>query len=138
MWDKKDEWWKKGNGHLVVVKRHSIQPSNYINDISDGLNRWAVYAYIYPDHPMFSQFDKNGPMYQEAANLLPLHGGPSYFEAHEHDGKVTSYQIGADYNHLHDNRFTHIDTPEDVGGIGHFEVFIDAENLFEFLQNFKQ
>jgi hypothetical protein len=46
-----------------------------------------------------------------------------------YEGKVTSAKVGADYHHLHDDRFTHYATASDA-----YEVFGDADELFEQLQ----
>ena len=125
-WEHKEEWWKKGKEYLVVVRRHrAVVPDKF----NLGHHRWAVYAYIYPDHPLFGNFQ--GPeMFQPAANSLPLHCGPSLLTWHyKDDGKATSVQIGADYSHLHDEHFAFCETPEDAS-----EVFTDAENLFSHLE----
>lgn len=125
-WDHKDVWRRRGNDFLVEVTRHSVTTSEI--DPYDGPNRWAVYAYIYPKHPHFAAFD--GPrMWQDASAQLHLHGGCSLLEYPMYEGKVTSAKVGADYHHLHDDRFTHYSTPEEA-----YEVFADAEELFEQLQ----
>jgi hypothetical protein len=122
-WDHKDAWRKRGQDFMVEVTRH-----NGTEDISEGPHRWAVYAYIYPKHPHFAEFD--GPhMWQLAATCLPLHGYPSYLEYPMYEGKVTSVKVGADYHHLHDYHFTHYATPNEAR-----EVFDDAQALFDWLQ----
>lgn len=124
-WKYKEEWKKEGKNFVIIVSRHE---SEVVFD--RGKYRWCIYAYIYPKHPRFNLIDKNGPMYQPACDDLPLHGGPSYFQSHlNNDGKITSYQIGCDYNHLHDNYFTFIATKEDAT-----EIFSDAKILFNFLE----
>jgi hypothetical protein len=69
-------------------------------------------------------------MFQEAATILPLHGGPSLVEYPMYEGKVTSVKVGADYHHLHDDRFTRFSTANEA-----HEVFSDAEELFAQLQS---
>ena len=61
---------------------------------------------------------------------MPLHGGPSLLRVHtKHpDHAVTSYQVGADYHHLHDNAYTHMANEKDA-----FDVFADADELFDWL-----
>jgi len=124
-WDYKEEWHRLGAGFRVVVKRHqteSYRPAN------DGRQRWAVYAYIYPSHPIFSLFDGDD-LFQMAANELPLHCGASYLHWHcDTDGQRTSVQIGSDYDHLYDERFSHYRTKEEAS-----EVFHDAKRLYEYL-----
>jgi hypothetical protein len=124
MWDHKDEWRKHGLDFLVHVTRHNGTADEY----GRGPNQWAVYAYVYPKHPHFAKFDGQH-MWQEAATMMPFHGGPSYLRWHiDNDGKPTSVQVGADYDHLHDEHFTNYATKEDA-----WEVFQDAECLVEWL-----
>lgn len=125
-WEHKEEWHKRGTQFLVVVKRHYNKPFR----VSDGGNRWCVYAYIYPKHPLFQSFNGTD-MSQSAASDLPLHCGPSflqwYFNA---DGEPTSVQVGSDYNHLHDDSFTRYIAKEEASN-----VFRDAEKLFKHLED---
>jgi hypothetical protein len=124
-WDHKDEWRKRGRDFLVTVTRHTEACRDTL--ASDGPNRWAVYAYIYPKHPYFAAFD--GPqLWQEAATAMPLHAYPSLLEYPMYEGKVTSVKVGADYHHLHDDHFTHYATREEASA-----VFHDADELFNWL-----
>jgi hypothetical protein len=122
-WSHKDEWKRHGNDFCVVVSRH--EGSTYFGE---GPNRWCVYAFIYPKHPYFKEFDQSGPMYQDAASAMPLHGGPTLLEFPMYDGAVTSVKVGADYQHLYDDRFSHYATKDEA-----YEVFKDAEKLFDWL-----
>lgn len=123
-WDHKDEWRKHGKDFLIVVSRHNGRPDEMEGT---GAHRWCVYAYIYPKHPHFANFD--GPhMWQDATEGMPLHGGASLLEYPMYDGKVTSVKVGADYHHLYDD-FTHYATKEEAS-----EVFYDADRLFAWLQ----
>jgi hypothetical protein len=125
-WDHKDLWRKHGKDFLIEVSRHNASPSSI--DMEAGPHRWCVYAYIYPKHPHFANF--NGPrMWQDATRDLPLHGGASLLDYPMYEGKVTSAKVGADYNHLGDTEFTHMATKEDAA-----EIFVDAECLFAWLQ----
>lgn len=126
-WDKKQEWHKQGDGFLIVI-RHSVchvLPKYFIDEVED---RWNVYAYIYPKHNLFKDF--NGlDMWQDAATRLPLHGGPSFLKWHYDDnGMATSVQIGSDYCHLYDDRFSNYKNIEEAS-----EVLADAEQLFDYL-----
>lgn len=122
-WIHKDEWKRQGKNFALVVSRHEG-----VTGIYEGPNRWCVYAYIYPKHPYFKEFDQSGPMYQDSASAMPLHCGPSLLEFPMYDGKVSSVKVGADYNHLHDDEFTHYATKDDA-----YKVFRDAEKLFDWL-----
>lgn len=125
-WEHKDEWRKFGKNFLVTVTRHFSEPSSF--NPGEGTNRWAVYAYIYPDHPHFAAFDGDG-LWQSATRGLPLHHGASFLRRHyDTDGAVTSIQVGADYHHLHDSSFTHCESKADAA-----EVFSDAGELFDTL-----
>lgn len=129
-WNHKDEWSVRGTGFMVQVTRHSVKPIEEFTTY-EGENRWCVYAYIYPKHPKFSEFTKED-IYQPATENIPLHGDCSFCMIHFNaSGERTSVQVGADYNHLHDDYFTHYATKEEA-----FEVFSDAEKLFKYLDKF--
>ena len=131
-WDHKDEWHRRGDKFLVVVKHHIVVPS--IVGALEGPHRWTVYAYIYPNHRLFDKFD--GPkMFQDATLGLPFHGGCSFLQWHfDGNGNPTSVQVGADYNHLHDDHFCDYETADDAR-----QVFVDADSLFDHLaQNYTQ
>lgn len=125
-YEKKDEWWRRGKDFLVQVKRSDVTPYG----LDDGGQRWCVYVFIYPKHPHFTEFDGTESMLQPAACALPGHSYPSFCRIHADNksGSITSYQVGWDYNHLYDQRFTEIATAEDA-----VEVFKDAELVFEWL-----
>jgi hypothetical protein len=125
-WLKKDQWSTRGKDYMVQISRHTVGVSSYAPD--EGINRWAVYAYIYPKHRHFSRFE-GLDMWQEAASALPLHAGPSYLRAHRDDeGNITSYQVGSDYHHLYDDRFADYADLEEA-----YEVKRDAQELFDWL-----
>lgn len=96
-----------------------------------GIHRWCVYAYIYPTHPRFKRFDdwRTG-FRQDAATELPLHAGATLLRFHaSNTGERDSVQVGADYNHLGDDHFTHYATANDA-----MSVFLDAADLAAFLE----
>lgn len=97
---------------------------------SEGPHRWNVYAYIYPKHPHFAAFTRDEGMWQDAASMLSLHGGPSFLQFPQYDDKVTCVKVGCDYNHLHDGYYTRFETQDDA-----YSVFADADDLFEQLTN---
>lgn len=130
-WSRKELWRKWGHNFMVEISRHEEpRPDRTGCYDEDGPHRWCVYAYIYPKHPHFSCFDGTENMRQDAATALPFHSGPSFCRKHlDAGGGVTSYQVGADYNHLHDTHFTRYATPSEAE-----EVFADAQALFDRLQ----
>ena len=124
-WNHKDIWRKHGHNFLIEVSRHAV---DYENPDNDGPNRWAVYAYVYPQHPHFAKF-KGNHMWQEAATDMPMHGGPSRLQRHfDDDHAIASYEVGCDYSHLHDSVYTRMETAEDARA-----VFNDAQELFDWL-----
>ncbi|WP_333998253.1 hypothetical protein [Burkholderia orbicola] len=124
---RKDVWHRDGDGFLIEISRHTS--ASVFEYDSEGPNRWCVYAYIYPKHPHFAAF--SGPdIWQDASGILPLHGGCTYLEYPMYDGEVTSVKVGADYHHLHDERFTHYATADQA-----ISVFEDADELFDKLQS---
>ena len=127
-WEPKRMWSRRGLDFMVQVYHHTqpVVDGSGCWD-SEGENRWAVYAFIYPKHPHFGNF--SGPkMYQDAASSMPLHCGPSLLEYPMYDSKVTAVKVGADYHHLYDTHFSRYATPAEAS-----EVFRDAEQLFDWL-----
>lgn len=129
-WKHKDLWHQRGKDFLVEVSRHTVEGERDL-----GPHRWAIYAYIYPEHPHFAKFDESDSMMQPACDEMPFRGGvissASYFRRHvTKDGQTTSFQVGDDYNHINQEYFSHYDTPELA-----VDVFEDAEELFRWLTN---
>lgn len=140
-WNKSTSWKQRGENFLVEVVHGTeapLPPELAMYSTGDGRNRWYVYAYIYPKHPHFKAFTGNS-LFQDAANVLPLHSGCSLLREHLDRGEtgketavtVTSYQVGADYNHYGDGHFTRCDSFYGVDE--DFEVFADAKALFDTL-----
>lgn len=131
-WRRKELWSRKTATFCVEVSRHDEEPLSAISP-ELGPHRWCVYAYLYPAHPRFQKFDGTNSFFQSACSELPLHGvitGASYLQYHyAGGGQTVCIQVGADYNHLRDERFSHTE-PENSG-----EVFDDAERLFSYLQS---
>ena len=125
-WSHKDEWGMRGKDFLIVVSRHEEPLSEVFPEL--GIHRWCVYAYVYPAHPHFAAFDANGSMWQEATQDMPLHWCPSFFQAHYNGDGITSFQVGADYNHIGDAHYTHFSTKDQARS-----VFTDAVNLHAWL-----
>lgn len=128
---KTEDWKRNGAGFLVVVHHHtepqSEEPACFD---SEGPHRWCVYAYIYPSHPHFAAFDGTETMHQEAAAVMPGHSYVSLLRIHtkQPDHAITSYQVGWDYNHDGDARFTRNATADEA-----YVVFQDADALFDWL-----
>ena len=126
LWSRVEEWHKREVDFRVMVKRWSLPVSAHSR--SKGRQVWNVYAFIYPKHRLWDSFEGTD-MFQPAASALPLHCGPSFLQYNIGEaGKVESLQVGSDYHHLGDERFSHYKTREDA-----WEVFQDAEELFAYL-----
>jgi len=131
-WKHKDMWSIRGKDFMVQISRHGEPAHEERTGCYDeeGPHRWCVYAYIYPKHPHFAAF-KGTDLWQEAAGVLPLHAGCSFLTYHRGDeGQILSVQVGCDYNHLYDDRFTRQATKDEA-----YEVFEDAEQLVAQLTN---
>lgn len=124
-WSPKREWWFNGRDFLIQVKHHISQSSD-----REGPNLWNVYAFIYPKHPHFAKF-QGETIFQDAASEMPFHWNASYCRAHyDAKGAVTAYQVGSDYDHLHDAYYRQSE-PED--GKPDSRVLRDAEDLIRWL-----
>lgn len=127
-WSHKDEWKRSGRNYLVSVSRHSVERIEEAACFdSEGPHRWAVYAYVYPNHPLFPRFNPEAGIHGQPS--LPGHWYASFFRAHHDKDGITAYQLGWDYNHDGDWMFTQMETSSDA-----FEVFADAERLFTELE----
>lgn len=129
---RREEWLQNGKDFLVMVRRHEEKkvPTGTSFD-REGPHRWCVYAYIYKGHPLFDQIDVKGDIFQDVFTQLPFHCGVSLFIPHLYakDATVASFEVGADYHHLHDEAYTHMPTPAEA-----WTVFQDAQQLFVSLQ----
>ena len=125
-WKHKDLWVLRHKNFAVEVSRHVVQIHE---ELDLGPNRWCVYVYVYPTHPLFGSIDLNGRMWQNPLEDFPLHGGCSFSKVHQQfKGGVVSVQIGCDYNHCGDERYSHMATKAEASS-----VFNDAEELFNWM-----
>jgi hypothetical protein len=140
-WEKREEWktgvyvGRKQVAGIKVVRWSFRAEGEAKPSYSFGMgeNNWNVYAYIYPEHPLFEKFSAhatgdNGDSY-ELTSSMPLHGGQTFFQLNYGSaGKVDSVQIGCDYMHSGDEHYNEFATKEDA-----YSVFRDAEELREWL-----
>jgi hypothetical protein len=116
-WKKFDEWRKKGNGFLVSVLYTK-------SDVEE--NRWFVYAYIYPNHPLFEKLTEEVILSPET-RVFNFHGGCTFAQWHRTANNViASKKYGCDYNHYGDDEYLCMETPEAAR-----EIFEDAEALYD-------
>ena len=96
-----------------------------------GPNRWAVYVFVYPKHPLFARFIGRD-LWQEATSGLPGHSYCSFLKCHtDDDGKPCSWQAGWDYGHDTDARYSHY-TADEAG------VFLyDVERMIDAMEELK-
>ncbi len=132
------EWTSKNHTFNVQVVNHfrdvsatqeAFKAHGFAPD--DGGQRWNVYAFIFPAHPAFALFNvESDSFYQDVIAAMPFHSGASYIRRHfDHLGRVSCYQVGSDYNHLGDDRFTFMQTEEEA-----IKVFADAIDLTVYLK----
>lgn len=136
-----DVWLARGSDFAVEVKHRDTGKPPYSMWAAPGGHHWTMYAYIYPKHPLFARLRTSGErhelMYQDAANDLPLHGGPTYFMVHRVDGQgdISSVEVGCDYQHqhLHDDMYSMAQPEED--GSPNYMIADDAKTLFNHLES---
>jgi len=93
--------------------------------ISHGQNKYNVYIYLFPEHPLFAECREE---IWGCPDGLTLHWGSTYCEwIRDKDGVVTCKSYGSDYAHSGDNYENEIDpmnTP----------IFYDAQKIFDELE----
>ena len=134
-WSKKQVWVFAGDKfrvEIVTWERFTQAACDKFANAGFGMDTgrhaWNVYCYIYPGHPAFKFL---GDRDVEATYDWPFHGGATLFERNARDGVVISIQIGSDYSHYGDDRFSFSDKLED-----NKQVMADAVELVEFLETF--
>ena len=126
-WEHKDIWKSYGKDFLIEVVRWSSPEYNgSYTEIVGQKNHWNVYAYIYPEHPLFDKLDKSHEnWFNQPIHHLHFHRGCSFMQWYaDNAGEFTSAKLGSDYDHLGD-KFEHISTKEDA-----WQVFKDAKTLY--------
>lgn len=131
-WNHRETWTRHGESFIVEIAHWSDPTASDYG----GHNRWAVYVYLYPDHPHFALIrdDDTWDAKQDAADLPGLHGGCTYLERNSNpDGTTASWQVGAHYSHEQDDRFALMATLEDA-----VDVVADAERLYAWLRDYPE
>jgi hypothetical protein len=127
IWKHKDIWKVDGDTFLIeVVRWSSPEYSQDYTEILGQKQHWNVYAYIYPEHPLFDKLDKtHSNWYNQPIHHLNFHCGCTFMQWYVNEkGEFTSAKLGSDYGHYRDN-FEHISTKEDA-----WQVFGDAKTLY--------
>lgn len=132
-WEKKNVWRKRGKDFMVEVFHSTVElPESAKMYLTEGENRWCVYAYIYPKHRLFNTFEGD-KLWQDATQNLPLHSGCTYLRYPQYKGVTTAVKVGGDYNHAWDDHFTHYADENEAR-----TVFSDADELFDYLSKSEQ
>ncbi len=125
----KQSWKHSGKNFEVeichwVLNNVELELSDYVQE-----NRWNVYAYIYPKHPLFNEIVRES-IFDYGINL-PLHCFAScHYWIYDAKGTVVCKKIGSDYSHLHDDCFGKYKNKEEA-----WRVFKDADVLTAHLSN---
>jgi len=124
-WDKNELWSKHSDTFSVEVKHWK----------SGEKNIWNVYVRLFfmgeKSHPIFNPISNLKNSY-EVDDFISFHGGCTFMQqVHTTDcfDSNKSIEIGCDYCHLDDDRFSIIDSMERA-----HEVFQDAESIFNNLK----
>ena len=143
-----NDWEKQRPAAEVWMRQHfdaehqqvfAVTVKHWQSETSKGQveNHWNIYAIICPTHPLFAQLNEamqwNSSTRYDATCQMPLHGGCTYFRtyrSHWQDNRITAYEIGCDYGHLHDEWLEDADTQDRA-----WTVFNDADALFVWLMN---
>jgi len=127
-WKRKEVWKREGSNFAVEVSRHECHVFHDDGCFdSEGPHRWCVYVYVYPKHPSFSEFKPEGDLYDQPS--FGMHWGNSYFRVWRSDeGEIKSFQVGSDYNHFDDWRYTRMATKKEA-----YSVFADAGEIFDMM-----
>lgn len=125
-----EKWQQKGENFTVEIK-HWKSPGIDIDTHEKTIDdRWNVYAYIFPKHPIFDEIKNDDLFLQHEIEEL-FHWGLSYHKwNYDADGAVYSKTLGSDYQHLHDSY-------EKTSDIENTPTQFDANRLFEYLKSYK-
>lgn len=124
-WTKQTKWVRHGKDFAIEIL-HIPNPTGGSWEFGEE-NRWFIYAYIYPKHPLAGKITSN-EIFQDSLMSLPLHGGCSYVNHNcSIDGKINSIKIGCDYQHYGDEYYSDISVDDPK------VFFVDALRLFDAL-----
>jgi hypothetical protein len=111
-------WFKVGKAFRVEA-RHWIYY---------GENRFNVYVYLFPKHPLFDKCEED---IWGCPDGLTLHWGSTYCHwVRDKEGVITCKSYGSDYEHLGDH-YTGESNPMNT------PIFYDAQTVFDELEKMK-
>jgi len=123
-----ETWQEKGENFTVEIKHWKCPSFDIRTDEKFIADRWNVYAYIFPKHPVFDEISTDHLFLDHHITDM-FHWGLSYHQwNYDKDGKVYSKKLGSDYDHLHDNY-------ERVSDIERTPTQNDANELIEYLKS---
>lgn len=131
-WEETKSWYKRHRTFSVEIKRWINGHGSHYR----GAHMWNVYANIFDTHPLFNIFNNQTQKDLDAIDELKkqFHWGITFkrevtsLSGLHKPQKIKTVQLGSDYNHLHDDYFSHLATLEAA-----HEVKEDAEALFNYL-----
>jgi len=126
---KREEWHRMCKDARVVIRHMEISSDMDLCD-GRGPHRWYVYAYVYNLHHLFPLLPTDS-LRQLPLRDMPLHCGVCFVTHHwDSTGETCGcVQVGCDYNHLWDEKFTRAEHSK--------EVFSDARILVDWLDNYE-
>lgn len=120
-------WFGKPHKDFSIELKHWTLEVPSMDSMGYGPNKWNLYVYIRPSHPLFALIKADCEEWNDPnIQAMNLHGGCTYCEMDNQTLKV-----GCDYCHLNDQRFTYADEPTD-------ELLADAENLWKHMNALSQ
>lgn len=129
-WQITKHFWVRGENFTICIKQSICEKDKFFNT---GGNLWTLYAYIFPKHKLFEKLRiKSESCYPEITYSMPLHMGCSYYEEYfDQNQNPIRLEVGCDYNHLYDERYSFMENEEQAS-----TIFIDAEVLFNYCENY--
>ena len=122
------ETYKRTGSNFTLEVKHwtsGCQELNILNHV------WNLYVYIYEKHPLFNKLENTKFL---LTDFPCMPGGVTYVKWHgDHDSDIIHCkQYGNDYSHIWNCGSDHWATIDDA-----YEVFTDATEVFNFLENYE-
>lgn len=99
---------------------------------NDAGNRWFIYVYLYPKHPLFEGNSRSDEYSSETG--INFHCGCTYKDRmFDSNGNIKCVKIGCDYVHYGDDIYSEIDVSDT-----HNFIKSDAEEIFKTLKEMEE
>lgn len=131
------EIWTK---HTTLLRRHKTFSVEIVHRkdepgmlfAGDQGNRWFIYVYLYPKHPLFEGNSRSDEYSSETG--INFHCGCTYKDRiFENNGNIKCVKLGCDYVHYGDDFYSEIDVTDT-----HNFVKSDAEEIFKTLKEMEE